>query len=143
MLVWVTPVVFVLAVIYLIAEVMILRATTQVTTAEVVHVYAWENDAPQIFYPGDMIYSPRYRYEWTDGTMTEATAGWSHTDWNFAIGSTHQIRFDPDVKDNVILAGPVEWWVARTVARIGAWTFLPALVASIVAWAWLRRGEQS
>lgn len=139
-LIWVTPVCFGGAATFLSLQTLWFQTTFVQTTGTVTHVYAWENSAPQIFYPGDQVYSPRFRYTWTDGAETEATTGTSHTGWNFAIGSEHKIRFDPNAKDNVVLVGPSEWWLARIIAMIGALTLPFALIGTLLALRWRARG---
>ena len=138
-LVWVLPVTFAAGLIYLGVMVLQVQATIQVTQGEVVKVYEWGNDAPQFFYPGDKIYSPVYRYTWTDGTQVEATAGTSHTDWNFPIGTVKDIRFYPDRKDDITLAGPSEWWVVKVIAVLTALALIPALVGTWWTRRWLAR----
>lgn len=141
-LVWVTPVVMAAAAVYLAVEVLYQQEQMVETDGTVTHVYAWDNDAPQIFYPGATVFSPRYRYVWTDGVETEATAGASHTGWNFEIGSVHRIRYWPDQKDDVVLVGPSEWWVAEIIAWLAVGLVLPALAASLWIRRWLSRGKQ-
>lgn len=141
-LIWVTPVAMAAAAVYLVIEVLYQQEKMVETDGTVTHVYVWDNDAPQIFYPGDKIYSPRYSYVWTDGIETEATAGASHTDWNFDIGSKHRIRYWPDQKGDVVLVGPSEWWVARVIAWLAALLVAPALIATFFTRRWLGRGKQ-
>ena len=142
-LVWVLPVVFALATIWLVLEVFIVRASTVQTTGTVTHVYKWENDAPRFIFPGDYVYSPRYRYTWTDGTETEATAGRSHTEWNFEIGSRHQIRYDPDVKGDVTLVSPTEWLVAKIIGLITICLTPLSLLLTLRIRRWLRGGTKT
>ncbi|MEM0990311.1 MAG: DUF3592 domain-containing protein [Pseudomonadota bacterium] len=139
-LIWVTPVVMLVGAGVVAAMADWKRQHWTVAEAEVTHVYAWDNDAPQIFYPGDKINSPRFRYTWSDGQPTEATTGTSHTGWNFALGSRHQIRFDPDTKGDVVLVGPSEWWVARTVAVLGLLLLVPSLIGALLLLRWRSRG---
>lgn len=142
-LIWLLPVAFAVATAVLAAMVYIDRDTMIETTGEVTHVYAWENDAPQIFYPGETIYSPRFRYVWSDGSETEATTGSSHTGWNFALGSKHRIRYDPDEKGDVVLAGPSEWWVTEVIGLM-ALSLLPVgLVGSALLMRWLNGGKRA
>ena len=139
-LVWVTPVCFLGGALWLVLNVYLVRDATEVTEGEVVKVYEWDNDAPEIFYPGDKIYSPVYRYIWTDGTATEATAGTSHTGWNFPIGTKKQIRYYPDRKDNVTLVGPSEWWVVKPIAVLALITGVLSVLGTWVTRRWLARG---
>lgn len=140
-LVWLVPVVFLGACGFLVAETLYLRSVTVETEGEVTHVYKWENDAPQIFYPGEFIYSPRFTYTWTDGTETEATPGRSHTEWNFEIGSRHLIRYDPDEKGDVIVPGPTEWLVLRYILWIMGGCTLLSLICHLRVRAWVRKGN--
>lgn len=140
-LIWVTPVTFLGAVLFLSLQTLWFQQEYFQTTGTVTHVYAWDNNAPQIFYPGDKIYSPRFRYTWSDGSETEATIGTSHTTWNFEIGSVHPIRFDPGMKDDVILIGPSEWWLPQTIAAIGTATVPFALLGTFLVLRWRARGE--
>ncbi len=140
-LVWVLPVCFVAGALYMAGETLYLRSVTVETKGEVAHVYQWENDAPRIFYPGEHVYSPRFRYVWTDGTETEATPGRSHTDWNFEIGSHHAIRYHPGEKTDVIIAGPTEWLVLRYLLWIAAACLVISMIARWRIRAWLRGGE--
>ena len=142
-LIWVLPVVMALGALVMAAWAQYLRESYVETQGTVTHVYAWENDAPQIFYPGEKIYSPRFRYTWSDGTETEATTGSSHTGWNFEIGSSHTIRYDPSHKDDVVLAGPSEWWVATYVGWIAAVCLIPALIGTALVLRWQVRGKQA
>ena len=106
-LIWLLPAVFALGTAAMVAEALIKTRLTVPTTGTVVRVYDWDGD-----------YSPVYRYVWTDGTETEATAGLRDASWNFAIGSTHPIRYFPDEKRDVVLEGPHNWTVARVIGVI-------------------------
>jgi hypothetical protein len=139
-LVWVTPVVFGLAAGWLALETLWTQSTMAVTEAEVVHVYAWDSTNP--LDEGPKVYSPRYRYIWSDGTPTEATAGVSSSLWNFEIGSRHPIRYNPDRKDDVVLIGASEWMVARVIAIIGLCVVPLSILASLLLLGWQRRGKQ-
>lgn len=142
-LIWVTPVLFAAATLLLSGMVLYRQVAMEVTEGVVTHVYDWENDAPEIFYPGDRVYSPRFRYTWSDGEETEATGGTSHTAWNFEIGSVHQIRFWPDEKADVVLVSPQEWWIPRAIAIMTILTATPALLLTFLLRRWLRRGAKS
>ncbi|MEM7059613.1 MAG: DUF3592 domain-containing protein [Pseudomonadota bacterium] len=141
-LVWVLPVCFLGGALCVALYTAYLQSVTEVTTGTVVKVYDWPNDGPQIFYPGDKVYSPVYGYVWSDGTETEATAGTSHTQWNFPVGSEHQIRFHPDRKDDVILVGPTEWLVAKVVGLIGICLAPLALLITVRLRRWQRSGHR-
>ena len=141
-LVWVLPAVFAAATLWLVIEVYLVRAQTVETTGTVTHVYTWENDAPQFIFPGAHTYSPRYQYTWTDGTQTEATAGRSHTTWDFEIGSEHAIRYYPDRKDDVVLVGPTEWLVAQIIGLMTLCVIPVSMLVSLRIRRWLRGGAR-
>lgn len=139
-LVWVTPVLFALATAALALNVLRIQAGTEIATGTVVKVYDWENTAPQIFYPGERVYGPVFSYTWSDGSVVQASAGTSHTAWNFPIGTERKIRFWPDRKDNVTLVGPIEWYLPKVIAIITGLVLLPALLVSYLLMRWRRRG---
>jgi hypothetical protein len=139
-LVWLLPAVFLGACGYLTIETLYLRSATVETEGEVTHIYRWENDAPQVFYPGEHVYSPRFKYTWTDGNATEATPGRSHPGWNFEIGSRHVIRYDPDEKGDVIVAGPTEWLVLRYILWFTAGCTVLSLIGHLLVRRWLGKG---
>ena len=141
-LVWVVPACFAAATLWLVLEVFLIRAATQVTTGEVVKVYEWDSDHP-FASEGDKDYSPLYRYTWTDGTETEATAGRSHTEWNFEIGSKHQIRYYPDRKDDVVLVGPTEWLVAQIIGLMTLCVLPLSMLGTMRIRRWLRGGTKT
>jgi len=141
-LVWVAPALFTLAALFLAFDTLRVQSGTEVTTGTVVEVYEWDNDAPQIFYPGDRVYGPVFEYQWTDGSRTRASTGASHTGWNFPVGTEMPIRYWPDRKADVTIVGPMEWYLARTIGLIAAVTFLPALLVTLLLWRWKRRGAR-
>lgn len=132
-LIWVAPVLFAAAAALLLAVAAYSLATSRPTTGEVVRVYGWEGETP--FDRGRINYAPVFRYIWQDGEPTEASVGMSHPDWNFAVGSTHEIRYFPGRKSDVILPGFHNWQVGLTILAIAAVLTLPALWAT----GWLRR----
>lgn len=137
-LIWILPVLFAVAAIGLTAQTLYLQAVTVETTGTVVRVYEWDSDNP--FDEGPKVYGPVFRYTWTDGKPTEATAGVSSSLWNFPIGTERPIRYHPGSKENIIVVGPSEWLVARVIAILTILTAIPALIASFVLRGWLRRG---
>ncbi len=137
-LIWVAPVLFVGAAVLLSLEAAYKLSATVPGEGEVVRVYAWPGET--WFDRGKTNYSPVFRYQWTDGTMTEASSGVSHPDWNFAIGERHAIRYFPGAKRDVVLPGPHNWFVARVIAIIGGALVFPAALASLAVWRWQRRG---
>lgn len=140
-LTWVVPLCFLGGALCVALFTLYQQSVTEVTTGTVVKVYEWDNDAPQMFYPGDKVYSPLYRYVWTDGTETEATAGTSHTKWNFPVGSEHTIRYYPDRKDDVILVDDTEWLVAQVVGLIGVLLVPLSLLITLRLRRWQRDGR--
>ena len=138
-LVWVTPVVFTLAVAYLVLQVFMTRESTVQTTGEVVKVYKWDSDNP--FDSGPFVYSPLVRYTWTDGQPTQATAGVSYSEWNFPVGTKLAIRYNPDEKSNIVIVGPTEWLVAKVVGILAAITAVLSLLATLLVLRWVARGK--
>jgi hypothetical protein len=137
-LIWVTPVLFGLATLLLVAEATYKLSATVPGEGEVVRVYSWPGET--WFDRRQMNYSPVFRYEWTDGTMTEASSGASHLDWNFGIGERHAIRYFPGSRRDVVLPGPHNWFVAKVIGLIGGVLVLPAALASRSVRRWQSRG---
>ena len=117
-----------------------LQDRTVETTGTVVRVYEWDSENP--LDEGPKVYGPVFRYTWTDGTQTEATAGVSSSLWNFPVGTEIAIRYDPDSKDDIIVVGPTEWLVARVNAIIAILGAIPALIGTFLVRLWLRRGAR-
>ncbi|KFB09023.1 DUF3592 domain-containing protein [Nitratireductor basaltis] len=110
------------------------------TTGEVVRVYAWEGWNPWDGKTTD--YSPVFRYRFSDTEMTEASTGQSSPNWNFAIGSQHEIFFTPDEKRDVRQKNFEQLWALP--AAIGGIGMVLLIPSAIVAWfvlRWLRGGE--
>lgn len=137
-LIWLLPVLMSVAGAGMLAIQAYRHITTVPTTAEVVRVYTWEGAYP---IRGTVpVYGPVFRYTWTDGQPTDATAGMSHSTWNLDIGSRHQIRYNPRVKGNVVFGGIVRFYAGLVVLGLGLVTVLPALWASLRLRRWLRAG---
>lgn len=141
-LVWLLPACFLGAALFLFLETLWIRETTLETTGTVVHVYEWENDAPQIFYPGEKVYSPLYEYTDQSGKTTRATAGTSHTEWNFPLGTEKVIRYVPDGNDDVVLAGPTEWILTKIIGIIGACLLPFSILGALILVRWKRAGRK-
>lgn len=111
----------------------------QRTMGEVVRVYSWDSNNP---WDGEhTAYSPVFRYTFAPGDITEASLGMKSANWNFPIGSRHEILFDPSQKGNVGLDSfEYLWAVPAIVGAIGLILLLPALVATAFVLRWLRRG---
>ena len=105
------------------------------TEGEVVRVYERLGDTP--FDRGVALYSPVFRYVWSDGQPIEASAGLAHPDWNFEVGSRHEIQYFPRQKADVRLPGRHNWSVAATVAIMGLILAVPALWAHRRTLRWL------
>lgn len=141
-LIFVTPVLFLLATLWYLAEALNISTGYQRTTGEVVRVYAWEGWNP---WDGSVTdYSPVFRYEFRPGEMTEGSGDQSSPNWNFEIGSAHEILFDPDEKGDVIIPGFERLWaLPLTLAVLTVVTLAPTLVATHFVRRWLRRGKQA
>jgi hypothetical protein len=112
-LLWLLPGLFALAAAWF-ALVSSLQGSSYVATQAVVsQVYVSEGSTP--FDRGVMQYAPLLCYQWTDGTETCATPGQSHRDWNFEVGSRHEILYDPQTKRDVRLPGFANMWALPVV----------------------------
>ena len=131
-LVWVTPVVFALALLWLIVEAYVKTRLYSPAEAEVVRVYSWE-DTKGV--------APLMRYTWVDGKETEATPGLRHENWDFPVGSRQDIRFNPWWKTNVVLPGLHNWFVAKIIALFTIATSLISGYVTIRLWRWRAKGE--
>lgn len=137
-LIWVTPVLFAVAALGLALQTLYLQETMVETTGTVVRIYEWDSDNP--FDEGPRVYGPVFRYTWSDGNPTEASAGASSSLWNFPVGTEMPIRYDPGTRGNITVIGPSEWMVDRVIAIIAIVTALPALIGAFMVQLWLRRG---
>jgi len=137
-LIWVAPVLFVMAGAGLLVWEGYRHLASVPTEAEVVRVYEWEGEG--LFTTGTTLYGPVFRYVWGDGQTTEATSGMSDPAWNFEIGSRHQIRYFPGAKANVVFPGRHNWLPGAIVAGIGVVLSLPALWATLRLRRWLGAG---
>jgi len=133
-LVWVLPVLFLLAAVLLALWEGYRHLATVPGQGQVVRVYARPGET--VFDKGVTNYSPVFRYQWSDGQMTEASTGASHPDWNFEIGTRHEIRYFPGGKADVVLEGAHNWFVAWVIGLIGAVAVVPAALASLALWRW-------
>ncbi len=107
------------------------------TTGEVVRVYARDGWNPWDGETKD--YSPVFRYMFSDGKATEASTGQSSPNWNFEIGSRHEIFFNPAYKDDVRLNKFEQLWaLPSTIAAIGLVLLIPAVIAAWFVRRWLR-----
>ncbi|XHB98854.1 DUF3592 domain-containing protein [Nitratireductor sp. ac15] len=107
------------------------------TMGEVVHVYAWDGWNPWDGVTTD--YSPVFRYRFTDGEMTQASTGQSSPNWNFPVGSRHEIFFTPDRKRDVRQNNFEQLWaVPAVIAAMGLVLLVPAFIATFLVLRWLR-----
>lgn len=128
-LIWVAPVLFALAALWLVLEVMLFTAGAEKVEGEVVRVHAFDGWTPTE--GRTTLYAPVLRYTWSDGQPTEASAGQSSANWNFPIGSRQAIWARQDRKDDVMLANfEAMWGVAAVIAGIGLVLCLSALWAT-------------
>lgn len=124
-LIWVTPVLFLAAALLMFGYEGWRHIASVPTTGEVVKVYEWEGET--IFDKGKPLYGPVFRYTWSDGQPTEATSGMSSPDFNFPIGSDHDIRYFPEKKRNIVLPGMHNWLAPLIILGIGVAMSIPAL----------------
>ncbi len=134
-LIWVAPVLFLLAGLGLLAWEAYRHLASVPTEAEVVRVYEWDGEG--LFSAGTTLYGPVFRYIWSDGNPTDATSGLSDPSWNFEIGSTHQIRYFPAYKADVVFPGPHNWLPGLIVGAIGVVLTVPAVWATLRIRRWL------
>jgi len=100
-LIFLLPVAFLCASVYLTFATLMFYANAERTSGEVTRVYEWEDWSP---WTGDTTtYGPVFRYRFTDGSLTEASTGQSSPNWNFEIGSSHEILYLPSHKGDVKL----------------------------------------
>ncbi len=135
-LVWVAPVLFVLAGVILVAWEGWRHMTFVPAEGEVVRVYEWEGDG--MFGKGSKTYGPVFRYTWTDGAETEASTGMSYTDARFAVGDRMEIRYHPNRKTDVLLPGLVNFAAGLIVMAIGAVLSVVALLGTLRLLRWKR-----
>ncbi len=89
-------------------------------------------------------YSPVFRYEFTDGSLTEASTGQSSPNWNFEVGSIHEILYRPDRKADVKLDSfEAIWALPSIIAGIAVAALLPSFLGAILLLRWLRGGAQT
>ncbi len=138
-LIFLLPVGFLCASIFLTFSSLVFYARAEPARGEVARVYEWEGWTP---WTGETkIYSPVFRYQFSDGSQTEASTGQSSPNWNFEIGSTHEILYLPNHKDDVKLNNFETFWAAPAIITgITAAALLPSLLAATLLLRWLRGG---
>ncbi len=138
LLIWLLPVLFLGAAVLLAGAQGLARLTMVPGQGEVVLVRSWPGDGP--LDRGVILYAPVFRYVWSDGKPTEASAGLAHADWDFPVGSLHPIRFDPGEKRDVRLDGAHNWVLAGVIGLLGAVLILPAGLAELALRRWRNGG---
>ena len=76
-----------------------------------------------------MLYVPLFLYQRPDGTNEMATPGLAAPDWNFAIGTTMEIRYFPDRNADIVIPGARNWYAPGV---IGAVTITISIVALFI-----------
>lgn len=139
-LIFLLPAGFFCAAILLTCSSLLTIATSERTAGEVVRVYKWEDWNP---WDGDtIVYSPVFRYKFTDGSLTEASTGQSSPNWNYDVGSTHEILYVPGRKGDVKLDNfETLWALPLTILGIGLVSLLPSLLGALFLLRWLRGGK--
>ncbi|WP_269582956.1 DUF3592 domain-containing protein [Roseibium sp. Sym1] len=140
LLIFLLPAGFLCATGYLVFQSLYLDAAATRTTGEVVRIYERQDWTP---WDGDtMTYSPVFRYQFSDGSMTEASTGLSSPNWNFPVGSTHEILFFPARKGDVKLDNFETLWAAPLIiAIIALLALIPSAVAALFLLRWLKGGR--
>ncbi|WP_146343959.1 hypothetical protein [Falsiphaeobacter marinintestinus] len=138
-LVWVTPVLFAAAAAFLALIAEYERLVSVSTIGEVVRVYAWEGETP--FDRGQTNYAPVFDFVDQDGRETGASTGMSHPDWNFDIGSKHEIRYIPGADQDVLLPGPHNYAVAGVIAVISIVLAVPGVLMTVLLRRWQSKGN--
>lgn len=138
-LIFVLPVLFLLAAAALWAEAFAYTQRAERIEAEVVHVYEWEGWTP---WTGPTTnFGPVFAYEHEPGLKFEGTVGQSSPNWNFPIGSRHTLLSDPAVRGAIRLNNfEMLWALPTTTGAIGLGLLALALTATLMVHRWLRGG---
>ena len=114
-------------------ETIYFQLRAQKTQGEIVRVYKRQGD--NFMDRGKTLYAPVFRYIWSDGKPTDASAGQAFAN-RFSIGEKHTILFDPSTKTDVRTTRFDQLWALPvTLVSIGIVTWLLALPI----WIWLIR----
>jgi hypothetical protein len=141
-LIFLLPISFFCASAFLVTTALIFVANAERTTGEVTRIYEWEDTTP--WSASKMTYSPVFRYEFPDGSLTEASTGQSSPNWNFEVGSIHEILYLPDRKANVKLDRfEALWALPSIVTGIAAAFLLPSILGAMLLRRWLRGGSKT
>ncbi len=137
-LVFVLPAVFLAGALWLTFAELIFLDRAEAAQGEVVRVHDYESWDP--WHGEATFYSPVFRYEFSDGSMTEASLGEASPERSYEVGSRHEILFDPTLKTDVQLNDFwFQWLLPLIIAAIGLITLLPSLGG---AW-WLLRWQRA
>jgi len=132
-LVWIAPFLFAAAGLLWLATSFYWVLGAEETTGTVRNINTWEGEIAGD--PGQTLYAPVFGYIWSDGSETEASIARLSPDYNFEIGSTHRILFDPKVKGAVRFPGfRFNYLGPVIILAIGAMFSL----VSLVLWIWLK-----
>ena len=133
LLVWTLPVMFAgIASMALLQSFIWLQSAEEVV-GTVVRVDA-ENLAPA-GEPERIYYGPVFSFEAADGTLAETQLALFGPDFNYEIGSIHQIMVDPTLETNARLPGFAFNYFVGIIAMMVATGFL---VLSTLLWLWIR-----
>ncbi len=137
LLIFLLPLGFCIATVFLTFQSLYVDAVAVRTKGEVVRVYDWESWTP---WDGETtIFSPVFKYQFSDGSMTEASTGQSSPNWNFPVGSTHEILFFQEAKGDVKLNNfETLWALPLTIAVICLFALIPSALASLLLLRWLK-----
>ncbi len=139
LLIFLLPVCLFCAAIFLSFQSFYFQARSSRALGEVVRVYAWDDWNP---WDGETTsYGPVFRYQFTDGSWTEASTGQSSPNWNFVQGSTHEILFLKGQKSDVRLNNFESFWaVALIISALGFLALIPSIAAAWLLKRWLNSG---
>ncbi|WP_025030631.1 DUF3592 domain-containing protein [Nitratireductor aquibiodomus] len=141
-LIFLLPVGFFCASAYLACITLIFVGNAERTTGEVTRVYEWEDTTP--WSESKMTYSPVFRYQISDGSLIEASTGQSSPNWDFEVGSIHEILYLPDRKADVKLDNfEALWALPSMIAGITLPALLPSFLGAMLLLRWLRGGTQT
>ncbi|HFQ15721.1 MAG TPA: hypothetical protein ENK41_05140 [Rhodobacteraceae bacterium] len=136
-LVWILPVAFGVSALALAGEAYYRTSFSTPVLGVVDKVYAWPGTIP---FTGRQVtnYSPRFVYTDAEGREVRATSGSSHPSYDFPVGTEMEIRYFPGRNANIVIPGPLNWFVAKVVALVA----LACLPLSLLGWWWLRRWQR-
>ncbi|MEM8728872.1 MAG: DUF3592 domain-containing protein [Pseudomonadota bacterium] len=139
LLIYLLPGLFLLAAVILAFETLLFQSRAQLVSATVVQVYSREGWTPRA--GQTPVYSPVFTYTWRDGTQTRASNGMASENWDFEIGSPHEVWADMRRKGDVRLNLYERLWALPVIiALIGLGTLPFSLYATHLVRRWRRRG---